>query len=222
MVAGSVDSDTQQFTINGLLSITEYTIVVYSVSGTGSLQTLSEAATTTTITKEIVLDVLVSSTSLVILGWREPQNVGDFTDYEIEYAPDDGEPGSGERFTRDPNPGTLIQGVFSSLTAGQEYTFTLFLIQGSSKTQIDILKVQTEPNSPENLVLTQLGPNGIDVTWERPISGNYDGFELMYGGPNGVADGMIESPLFVGRDENLAVTLTGLNQTHCMMLVLSQ
>ncbi|XP_070577718.1 titin-like [Ptychodera flava] len=210
-VAGYVDAaDPRLFTVSGLQSITEYSVLVRSVSGTGSLQTKSEAVSVVGTTKEIILTTLVSGTTLVILGWTEPAIAGEFTQYQIDYAPDDGTPSSGETYNRGATPSTRLQGTFSSLVPGKEYTFTLFTLNGAVKTQLDSITLQTEPLSPENLAATVQGPNSIEVTWEHPANGLYDSFKLTYANPSGNADGTLTSPIVFDDDDDLTVVLVGL------------
>ncbi|XP_077999957.1 uncharacterized protein LOC144452687 [Glandiceps talaboti] len=195
----TIASDTRNIILTGLTPIVEYTIRIYTV--TGSRESTFRETVVSTPDEPITLEITVQSYTedTIALQWTEP--TGSFTHYHVTHVPSDG-------LTHSPVIVDRESQTLTGLTPGEEYVITVQTSIGSTLTEdgLDVLTQRTKPASPGQVIINSIDitEDSIHLSWTRS-EGVLTSYEVIYSPENGD----FNSPTSVTSDV-LDFTLTGL------------
>eukprot|EP00058_Branchiostoma_floridae_P004974 XP_002590462.1 hypothetical protein BRAFLDRAFT_124564 [Branchiostoma floridae] len=186
-----VPGDRTSATISGLQPMTEYqftvTTVFFGVSSARSSQEVAvtkleppinmhvETASTTSSSITVSLDTVSGSAPSLTKALQ-------FATYEISYGNYTGDaipkPGEGAMPYR---PFTPPSFEATGLVAGANYVMYVRSNYDGNSSEPVILRESTFPNPPADLWVESSGTTYIELAWDRPTSGNLEGYIITHG-----------------------------------------
>jgi len=157
--------NTPYASFRGLTNGTQYTFTVFAINSVGLSQGAGITTTPATFPGKVTNIVTSISTSSITVTWNAPSYTGGvpLTGYSITNG----------ITTQDLGPRDILSAIFSGLTNGTPYTFTVNAtnIVGSSSTSITATSGSV-PGPPIDLSGTTVGPT-TTITWNPGSTGGY-------------------------------------------------
>ncbi|KAI8488819.1 hypothetical protein Bbelb_333370, partial [Branchiostoma belcheri] len=183
------DTDTTSTTLTGLFPGVLYSISLVAVSAEPSLTVSEEAGGPLTVRTNPNAPQSFAMTSkdetTISLSWTAPDsdNNATFANYRITYT------NSTDSYVEEVDKSTTST-TLTRLSPGVQYTISLFAVSAEPNLTVSAeaaggpLTVRTKADKPTDLAESSESPattTSITVTWEKPDSGQFDGYVVFYG-----------------------------------------
>ncbi|XP_063969770.1 tenascin-X-like isoform X1 [Lytechinus pictus] len=193
-------ADETSFSVEGLQPNTSYYFNLTANSGTPTDFTTSlprEAIfTTSAVPEQTVVSGSITCDTIKIFWSPDPQ---DDVLYRIAISPGP----STDEFSRMP------EYTFMELDAATEYTISVAAVAfiANYRSDYDPLTVQTRPNGPGSITVSDTTTTTIEITWAPPVDGNFDAYIVSISSEGGLPREYDEIP----RSEERRLSITGLD-----------
>ncbi|XP_072046563.1 uncharacterized protein [Amphiura filiformis] len=170
----------RQLELEGLSPGTKYEFSVVNTVGEGVLKTDSEPSTASFTTRSAILTILATNSPMDTVNVQWTEEVGDFDTYLLRVI--DTDQGSTQEIvhTIAPNIGNGDVLAINNLIPGTLYHLELYTKNDEVEELSDIEEVITGPAPPQNLQLTSNTFSTLNLQWDAPLQGGWDGFEVSY------------------------------------------
>ncbi|KAM3920260.1 uncharacterized protein RB166_014648 [Leptodactylus fuscus] len=177
-VTNSIQTNTTQANVTGLLPGREYNVTVQTVSGSCN-QTSAPVTEATYPTQPGNITFTTIGTKDLTLSWGEPENMAEVTkSYLITY---------GNSLSSTLNSATNTS-TLQNLTSGTMYTITVVTVgvRGYQSSPVSA-SVYTNPTPPINLTINSTGTNKLTLYWTEPenMAGVNKSYNISYGTTSG-------------------------------------
>ncbi|XP_072042815.1 receptor-type tyrosine-protein phosphatase beta-like [Amphiura filiformis] len=167
--------------LEGLNPGTEYEFNIVNTVGEGVLKTDSEPSTASFTTRSAVLTILDTNSPTDTINVQWTPEVGDFDTYLLRVIDTDQESTHQEIVrTTAPDVGSGDVLAINNLIPGILYRLELYTENDDLEELSDIEEVITDPAPPQNLQLTSSSFSTLNLQWDAPLLGSWDGFEVSY------------------------------------------